>query len=49
MKIIVLNSGSSSVKYAFFEGGNKKVKGIIDRIGLSKGVKNHSVAIKKIL
>jgi len=36
MKIIVLNCGSSSIKYQLFDMDNEKVfaKGIVDKIGL---------------
>lgn len=43
MKILVLNSGSSSVKYQFISTSDRSVlaKGIIDRIGMSDSVVTH--------
>jgi acetate kinase len=43
MRILVLNSGSSSVKYQFVNASDRKVlaKGIIDRIGMSDSVVTH--------
>lgn len=49
MKILVLNSGSSSVKYSLFEDENLISRGIVDRIGLSGSVENHEKAIKLVL
>jgi acetate kinase len=43
MKILVLNSGSSSVKYQFINADDRSVlaKGTIDRIGMSDSVVTH--------
>ncbi|HOK39673.1 MAG TPA: acetate kinase [bacterium] len=43
MKILVLNSGSSSIKYQFIEMDNEEVicQGLIERIGASSGIINH--------
>ncbi len=43
MKILVLNSGSSSVKYQFIDVKDQTVlaKGIIDRVGMSDSVVTH--------
>jgi acetate kinase len=43
MRILVLNSGSSSVKYQFINTDDRSVlaKGIIDRIGMSDSVVTH--------
>lgn len=43
MKILVLNSGSSSVKYQFIDVENRSVlaKGVIDRVGMSDSVVTH--------
>ncbi|HUI29793.1 MAG TPA: acetate kinase [Candidatus Acidoferrales bacterium] len=43
MKILVLNSGSSSVKYQFINARDRSVlaKGIIDRVGMSDSVVTH--------
>lgn len=44
MKILVLNTGSSSIKYQFFETDAKTVlaKGMVERIGMSSAVLSHS-------
>lgn len=44
MKVLVLNCGSSSVKYQFIETETEKAlaKGIVDRIGMSGAVLSHS-------
>ena len=47
--IFVLNSGSSSVKYALFKDKKCIARGIKENIGLKTGEKNHEIAIKKIL
>ncbi len=49
MKILTLNAGSSSIKYSLFENHKCLIRGIIERIGLSKGYKSHETAIKSIL
>lgn len=53
MNILVLNSGSSSLKFQLIKTGknfNVLQKGLIDRIGLEKGgAKNHNEAVKKVL
>jgi len=48
--ILVLNSGSSSVKYALFNLNKLKLvtKGLEENIGLPTGVKNHCEALEKI-
>lgn len=46
MKILVLNSGSSSVKYQVFEIDNRErclAKGLIDRIGLKQASVTHTI------
>lgn len=45
MKILVLNCGSSSIKYKLFEKSSILAKGYIERIGLD-GPKNHEEGIK---
>ncbi len=46
--ILVLNCGSSSVKYALYDTSEKEInKGIIEEIG--KKIKDHKTAIQKIL
>ena len=44
MKVLVLNSGSSSIKYQFFDTAQKMAlaKGIVDRIGMSGALLNHT-------
>ena len=49
MNILVINSGSSSVKYKLFDVKNEKelAKGIVERIGLRKSNLSHIAAGKK--
>lgn len=51
MKVLVLNSGSSSLKYQLFDVQEEKVltKGLIERIGLDDKVPNHEAAIATVL
>lgn len=44
MKVLVLNCGSSSIKYQFFDSTTKTVlaKGLVERIGMSSAVLSHS-------
>ncbi len=44
MKILVLNCGSSSLKYQLIDmgDGSTKAKGLVDRIGLDNAVLNHT-------
>lgn len=44
MKVLVINSGSSSIKYQLFDMPEEKVicSGLIERIGLAKGIVNYS-------
>ncbi|PIR55019.1 acetate kinase [Candidatus Peregrinibacteria bacterium CG10_big_fil_rev_8_21_14_0_10_36_19] len=51
MKILVINSGSSSVKYQFFNNKNEVIKkGYVERIGLPLAkCKNHAEAINQII
>src|SRR5690554_6660945 len=48
MKILVINSGSSSIKYQLFDMDEETVlaKGLIERIGLPNSVLNHQVTGK---
>jgi acetate kinase len=46
MNILVINSGSSSLKFKLFKDDKVLVKGIIERIG--KTVPNHEKAIEKV-
>ena len=45
MKILVINSGSSSLKYQLFdiESGSVMAKGTCERIGLGNGIVTHKV------
>ena len=45
MKILVLNAGSSSLKYRLFENEKKVAGGIVERIGEKGGVKDHTEAL----
>jgi acetate kinase len=48
--ILVLNAGSTSVKYSLFNKGLDLIKkGEKERIGLKGGIKNHAEAIEQIL
>ena len=49
MKILVINAGSSSVKYQLFDMTNEKVmaKGLCDRIGITGGNFKHTVPEKR--
>ncbi|WP_258104299.1 acetate/propionate family kinase [Marinoscillum sp. MHG1-6] len=48
MKVLVINSGSSSIKYVLFEMQDSKVltKGIVERIGEASAEVTHSVFLK---
>ena len=50
MKILVINSGSSSLKYQLFDmkKGERLAKGLIERIGCG-GPKDHTEALKKVV
>jgi len=49
MKVLVLNCGSSSVKYQFIETGTREslAKGMVERIGMSSAVLTHQPIGKK--
>ncbi|GAA2507237.1 acetate/propionate family kinase [Winogradskya humida] len=50
MKILVLNSGSSSVKYRLFDDGTTIAKGLIERIGESGGdASDHTGALQHVM
>ncbi|MCL2323526.1 MAG: acetate kinase [Oscillospiraceae bacterium] len=51
MKILVINCGSSSLKYQLFEMDNEKVlaKGIVERIGINGSVLTHKVGSEKFI
>lgn len=48
MKVLVINCGSSSLKYQLFDMDNKSVlaKGLVERIGLNEGMLKHTPAGK---
>jgi acetate kinase len=46
MKILVLNSGSSSLKYKLFDGGEAVFGGVVERIGEPGGVPDHHAALR---
>ena len=49
-RILVLNSGSSSVKYRLFEGTETVTKGLVERIGESGGdAADHAAALRRIM
>ena len=50
MKILVLNSGSSSVKYRLFDGPQTLAKGLVERIGESGGdASDHESALQQVM
>jgi acetate kinase len=50
MKILVLNTGSSSVKYRLFDGTTTVAKGLIERIGESGGdASDHEAALQRVM
>ena len=46
MRILVLNSGSSSLKYKLFERRQKIAEGVVEHIGEEGGVKDHREALE---
>lgn len=46
MKILVLNAGSSSLKYRLFSNREEAAGGVVERIGEPEGVKDHMEALK---
>jgi acetate kinase len=50
MKILVLNTGSSSVKYRLFDGSQTLAKGLIERIGEGGGnASDHETALQQVM
>ncbi len=50
MKVLVLNTGSSSVKYRLFDGEDTVAKGLIERIGEPDGdAADHTAALQKVM
>jgi acetate kinase len=49
-RVLVLNCGSSSVKYRLFDGDNTLAHGLIEKIGESDGqAKDHETALQRIM
>ncbi|MDT5033794.1 MAG: acetate kinase [Actinoplanes sp.] len=49
-RILVLNSGSSSVKYRLFDGADTLTKGLVERIGESgSAASDHAAALRRIM
>jgi acetate kinase len=49
-RVLVLNSGSSSVKYRLFDGSDTLAKGLIERIGETGGdAADHRAALQRIM
>ncbi len=46
MKILVLNAGSSSLKYTLFKDGRELFRGMVAHIGEASGPKSHMEALK---
>ena len=50
MKVLVLNTGSSSVKYRLFDGSDTVAKGLVEKIGESGGdARDHTAALRSIM
>ena len=50
MKVLVLNTGSSSVKYRLFDGADTVAKGLVERIGEPDGdAADHAGALRKVM
>jgi acetate kinase len=50
MKVLVLNTGSSSVKYRLFDGAATVAKGLIERIGETDGdAADHGAALRTVM
>ena len=45
MKVLVLNTGSSSVKYRLFDGPDTVAKGLVEKVGES----DHTAALRSIM
>jgi acetate kinase len=49
-RVLVLNTGSSSVKYRLFDGGETVAKGLVEKIGEPDGdVEDHDAALRAIM
>ena len=49
-RVLVLNSGSSSIKYRLFDGEKELAKGLIERIGEDGGgAQDHQAALQQIM
>ena len=50
MKVLVLNTGSSSVKYRLFDGSTPLAKGLVEKIGEAGGdAADHTAALRSIM
>jgi len=49
MKILILNAGSSSLKYTLFLGNEKLCSGLIERIGEKGGYSDHKAAVRSVI
>jgi acetate kinase len=50
VKVLVLNTGSSSVKYRLFDGADTLAKGLIERIGEPDGdAADHAAALRRVM
>jgi len=50
MKILVLNTGSSSVRYRLFDGSQTLAKGLVERIGEAGGdASDHEAALQRVM
>ena len=49
MKVLILNCGSSSVKYKLYEDDQQLVEGLLEKIGTAQAQLNHTVAGRKKL
>ena len=49
-RVLVVNSGSSSVKYHLFDGGRTLARGIVERIGEAGGeAPDHDAALRRVI
>ena len=49
-RVLVLNCGSSSVKYRLFDGEDTLAKGLVERIGEGDGdAPDHEAALRQVL
>jgi acetate kinase len=48
MRVLVLNSGSSSLKYRLLDGARTVTAGLVEQIGEDSGVPDHSTALARV-